>query len=120
VSDIEPTRPGLAQDDLQRSPEQDQARHRESSAHLQEAVNDVVSTCQGRSLDEAVEAVNEAVRQRGQPAQPHRWVDAVAMDAIAGRTYVVSQQALVDTGMDVPALDLLQQDTGRDRGNEPA
>jgi hypothetical protein len=42
------------------------------------------------------------------------------MDAIAGRTYVVSQQALDDAGVRVPALDILQEDTGRDRGNDPA
>jgi hypothetical protein len=71
-------------------------------------------------LDAAIEALNDALARHGQPPQPHRWVEAVAMDAIAGRTYVVSQQALDDAGVRVPALDILQEDTGRDRGNDPA
>jgi hypothetical protein len=120
MSDIEPTRPDLAEDDLQRSPEQDPDRHRKSSALLQESVAEVVATCQGRSLDEAIEALNDAVARRGQAPQPHRWVEAVAMDAIAGRTYVVNQRALDDTNLTVAAHDRLEQSSGRDRGKEPA
>jgi hypothetical protein len=120
VSDIPPTQPELAEDDLQRSPEQHPDRHRETSAALQEAVAEVVATCEGRSLDEAIEALNDAVARRGHSPQPHRWVEAVAMDAIAGRTYVVNQQALDDTDVRVPVHDRLQQTSGRDRGKEPA
>ena len=110
----------LPEDDLQRSPEQDAHHHRESSARLQEAVADVVASHQGRTLDEAIEAVNDAVARHGRPPQPDRWVEAVAMDAINGRTYVLTQQALTDTGVDVPALDAVQESAGRDRGQDPA
>ena len=120
VDQTQPGRPDLSEDDLQRSPEQDPDRHRHSSAVLQEAITAIVATCEGRSLEEAVHALEDALAQRGQPPQPPRWVEAVAMDAIAGRTYVVSQQALDDAGLRVPAHDLVEQSTGRDRGKDPA
>jgi hypothetical protein len=110
----------LAEDDLQRSPEQHPDEHRETSARLQEAVAEVVAGCQGQPLQVAIDALNDALARRGQPPQPHRWVEAVAMDAIAGRTYVVNQRALDDAGVDVPALDALQESGGRDRGQDPA
>jgi putative methionine-R-sulfoxide reductase with GAF domain len=120
VSDMHPPDPHLTEDDLQRSPEQDPDEHRRSSARLQEAVNEVVASCAGRSLDEAVSAMVEAVARRGQPPQPDRWVEAVATGAIAGRTYVVSQEALEDTGVELPALGVLGESAGRDRGQDPA
>jgi 8-oxo-dGTP pyrophosphatase MutT (NUDIX family) len=120
MTDLSPAAPELPEDDLQRSPEQDARHHRENSARLQDAVAEVVATHQGRSLDEAMEAVHEALARLGQPPQPERWVEAVAMDAINGRTYVVSQLALTDAGVDVPALDAIQDSTGRDRGQGPA
>jgi hypothetical protein len=122
VDDSHRQEPGLAEDDLQRSPEQDPAEHRVSSVRLQEAVNEVVATCAGRSFDEAVSAVVEAVARRGQPPQPDRWVEAVATGAIDGRTYVVSREALADTGVVLPALEALgeSESDGRDRGQDPA
>jgi hypothetical protein len=113
-------RPELAGDDLQRSPEQHPAEHRLSSARLQEAVNDVVARCEGRTLDEAIVALGEALARRGQPAQPQRWVEAVAASAIAGRTYVVSAEAVADTGTEVPARGVVEGSDGRDRGQDPA
>jgi hypothetical protein len=120
VNDIHSQRPELAEDHLQFSAEQDPGEHRMSSVRLQEAVNEVVATCQGRSLDEAVSAVLDAVARRGQPPQPHRWVEAVATGAIAGRTYVVSEEALADTGVELPALQVLEDSEGRERGKDPA
>jgi hypothetical protein len=120
VDEIPPGQPDLSQDDLQRSPEQDANRHRESSAALQQAVAEIVAKCGGWSLDAAMRALKDELATRGQPPQPPRWVEAVAMDAIAGRTYVVNQLALDDTGVKVPAHDLLEQTSGRDRGKDPA
>jgi hypothetical protein len=116
----QPGHPELAEDDLQRSPEQDPDHHRDSSAILQEAVVELVARAQGSSLETAISTFEEILADRGQPQQPPRWVEAVATDAIAGRTYVVNQQALDDTGVRVPAHDFLEESTGRDRGKEPA
>jgi hypothetical protein len=115
----EPRQPELAGDDLQRSPEQDPDHHRDSSAILQEAIVDLVARCEGSSLETAISTFEDTLAKRGQPQQPPRWVEAVATDAIAGRTYVVNQQALDDTGVRVPAHDFLEESTGRDRGQDP-
>ena len=49
-----------------------------------------------------------------------RQVEIVAAEAVLGRTYVVSQEALDDTGTHVPAHDALERTAGRGRGSGPA
>lgn len=120
VDQSQPERPDLSQDDLQRSPEQDPGAQRFSSAALQDAIAEVVAVSRGWALEEAIHAVEDALARRGQPPQPPRWVEAVAMGAISGRTYVVNEQALHDAGIEVPAHDAVQRSAGRDRGKDPA
>jgi hypothetical protein len=98
----------LSGHDLQRSPEQDPDHHRRSSALLQDAVSSLARRYEGASEAEATVALEAALADRGIPPQPARWVEAVVSAAVDGRVYVVNQQALEDTGTEVPALDAVQ------------
>jgi hypothetical protein len=99
----------LSGHDLQRSPEQDPGRHRRSSALLQDAVTALAHEYVGASEAEATEAFEAALADRGLPPQPERWVEAVVSAAVEGRVYVVNEQALADTGTEVPALNDVKQ-----------
>jgi hypothetical protein len=98
----------LSSQDLQRSPEQDPGRHRRSSALLQDAVTVLAHEYVGASEAEATAAFEAALADRGLPPQPERWVEAVVAAAVEGRVYVVNEQALTDTGTEVPALNDVQ------------
>jgi hypothetical protein len=98
----------LAGQGLQRSPEQDPEQHRRTSALLQDAVTSIAHRYAGASETEATEALAAALADRGLPPQPERWVEAVVSAAVAGRIYVVSEQAVADTGTHHPDLEAVQ------------
>jgi hypothetical protein len=102
--------PGRAADDqMQRSPEQDPATHRESSQVLQEEIAALVESHEGRLPSEALAEFERRLEARGVPPQPQRWMEAVAASAVEGRLYVVTEQALDDVGAHVEALDTLKE-----------
>lgn len=101
--------PGRATDDqMQRSPEQDPATHRESTQVLQEAIAALVASHQGRLPSEALAELGRRLEARGVPPQPQRWMEAVAASAVEGRLYVMNEQALSDVGVHVEALETLK------------
>jgi hypothetical protein len=95
--------------------------HEERLVALQRAVVEVANTSKGASIASTMERLTAAVTARGLSIPPHNWLEAVAHDAIGGRTYVLSAAALAEIGSAIPAMDAIQsgQLTGDVDGDRP-
>jgi len=82
----------------------DQESHRQHAAQRQAIIAETVRTHAGAPIDEIIEVLRERMTARGLQPPPGKWLDAVARDASAGRTYVESYEALADSGTDAPTL----------------
>ena len=82
----------------------DQETHRQHAAQRQEIIAKTVRTHAGAPIDDIIEVLRERMTARGLQPPPGKWLEAVARDASAGRTYVESYEALADSGTDVPSL----------------
>lgn len=97
----------------------DQESHRQHAAQRQEIIAETVRTHAGAPIDDIIEVLRERMTARGLQPPPGKWLEAVARDASAGRTYVESYEALADSGTDAPTL---HHDTSpdEDEGEETA
>lgn len=80
----------------------DQESHRQHAAQRQEVIAETVRTHAGAPIDDIIEVLRERMAARGLQPPPGKWLEAVARDASAGRTYVESSEALADSGTDTP------------------
>jgi hypothetical protein len=60
-----------------------------AKAQLQEIVTDLARYGPSRSADDLRRRLEAAIAEAGLPEQPARWVEAVAIEAAAGRTTVL-------------------------------
>jgi hypothetical protein len=84
----------------------DQDIHREHAAQRQAIIAEVVRTHAGEPIAELMELLQQRMADRGLQPPPGKWLEAVARDASAGRTYVESNEAMADSGTDIPSLRL--------------
>ncbi|MFL6100094.1 MAG: hypothetical protein ACJ71T_09095 [Actinomycetales bacterium] len=98
-----------------------QETRRARQALMQAVIEDLVLWAPGRTVAEASERLQAELMGRGLPPQPAKWVDAVASDAVAGRTYVVSEEAAADTDLDLRERNQLESGASLDQsGTERA
>jgi hypothetical protein len=95
--------------------------HEERMVALQQAVVDVAEASEGNSVEATMEHLAGAITARGLAVPPTNWLEAVAHDAVGGRTYVVSAAALDQVGVTLPAMDAIQSGdlTGDVNGDRP-
>lgn len=80
-------------------PEDDGAALRRTrNAQSQQAIRDILYESNGKSLEQVKRDLQRALTDRGMGPQPESWMDAVASDVAMGHIYVVSEQAMADTG----------------------
>jgi hypothetical protein len=84
--------------------EPDQDTHREHAAQRQAIIAEVVRTHAGEPIPQLMDLLQERMADRGLQPPPGKWLEAVARDASAGRTYVESNEAMADSGTDIPSL----------------
>ena len=82
----------------------DQDIHREHAAQRQAIIAEVVRTHAGEPIPQIMDLLQERMADRGLQPPPGKWLEAVARDASAGRTYVESNEAMADSGTDIPSL----------------
>jgi hypothetical protein len=82
----------------------DQESHRQHAAQRQQVIAETVRTHAGAPIDDIIEVLRERMTARGLQPPPGKWLEAVARDASAGRTYVESVEALADSGTDAATL----------------
>ena len=80
----------------------DQDTHREHAAQRQAIIAEVVRTHAGEPIPQIMDLLQERMADRGLQPPPGKWLEAVARDASAGRTYVESNEAMADSGTDDP------------------
>ena len=68
-----------------------------------------------------MDLLQERMADRGLQPPPGKWLEAVARDASAGRTYVESNEAMADSGTTIPSLRPEETRTGQqeDSGGGP-
>jgi hypothetical protein len=75
--------------------EADRTRHQRNQALMQEAIDAVGQTAQGRDVQTVTALLVEALAARGIHDQPPRWLDAVATELVAGGRYLEDASAAV-------------------------
>lgn len=75
---------------------------RERAALRQQAIRQILLGAKGQPVAQVRADLNAALTARGAAPQPDGWMEAVASDAALGRIYVVSEQAMSDTGDVLP------------------
>ena len=82
---------------------------------------EVASDSRGASVAVTVERLAAAITARGLAVPPPTWLEAVAHEAVGGRTYVMSAAALAEIGAAIPEMDAIQsgQLTGDANGDRP-
>ncbi len=75
---------------------------RERAALRQQAIREVLLGAEGQPVARVRADLQAALTARGAAPQPDGWIEAVASDAALGRIYVVSEQAMNDTGGELP------------------
>jgi hypothetical protein len=95
--------------------------HEERMVALQQAVVEVADASEGASVEATMEHLATAITAHGLGVPPTSWLEAVAHDAVGGRTYVVSAAALHEVGVALPAMDAIQSGhlTGDVNGDRP-
>ena len=82
----------------------DQDIHREHAAQRQAIIAEVVRTHAGEPIPQIMDLLQAQMADCGLQPPPGKWLEAVARDASAGRTYVESNEAMADSGTDIPSL----------------
>jgi hypothetical protein len=82
----------------------DQDIHREHAAQRQAIIAEVVRAHAGEPIPQLMDLLQERMADRGLQPPPGKWLEAVARDASAGRTYVESNEAMADSGTNIPSL----------------
>jgi hypothetical protein len=83
--------------DLASMDEADLTRHQRNQALMQEAIDAVGQTAEGRNVETVTALLVEALAARGIHDQPPRWLDAVASELVAGGRYLEdASSAVVD------------------------
>jgi hypothetical protein len=95
--------------------------HEERMVALQQAVVEVADASEGASVETTMGHLAAAITARGLAVPPTSWLEAVAYEAVGGRTYVVSAAALEQVGVTLPAMDAIQHGdlTGDVNGDRP-
>jgi hypothetical protein len=75
---------------------------------LQQAVVEVAEASEGAPVEATMGRLAAAITARGLSVPPTSWLEAVAHEAVGGRTYVVSAAALDQVGLALPAMDAIQ------------
>jgi len=102
------------------APEIGAAARRRREARRQQAIRDVLPVSPGLAVRQIKSVLREALAIRGVGPQPEAWLAAVASDAALGNVYVVSEQAMADTGDVLPrATDEGDRTGGNGRDVEP-
>jgi hypothetical protein len=99
----------------------DQDTHEERMVALQQAVVEVAAASEGASVEATIGLLAAAITARGLAVPPTSWLEAVAYEAVGGRTYVVSAAAWDRVGVALPAMDVIQNGdlTGEVNGDRP-
>lgn len=84
------------------APEIGAAGRRDREARRQQAIRDVLAVSAGLPLGEITAELRRALALHGVGPQPEAWLDAVGSDVALGNIYVVSEQAMADTGSVLP------------------
>jgi hypothetical protein len=103
------------------APIEHEETHEERLVALQRAVIEVAEANKGASVAATMERLTAAITEQGLDVPPPSWLEAVAHDAVGGRTYVVSAAAWDEVGTALPAMEALQsgQLTGDAHGDRP-
>src|SRR3954447_1365316 len=81
----------------------------EGARRLQAVIDSVARRSLGRPLDETVRLLRDRLSDAGLAAPPPSWVDAVAREAVSGRSYIVATDAQL-LGLDeTPGARALQE-----------
>ena len=81
----------------------DLERERRLRAALrQSVVAEVAGRGRGRATSDLVRDLQSELARRGLPPEPRPWLRAVASDAAMGHLYVISEQAVLDAGLEMP------------------
>ena len=97
----------------------DQDIHREHAAQRQAIIAEVVRAHAGEPIPQLMDLLRERMADRGLQPPPGKWLEAVARDASAGRTYVESNEAMADSGTDIPSLRPASEEQQEDSGGGP-
>ena len=97
------------------APEIGAAGRRRREARRQQAIRDVLPVSPGLTVPQITAVLRQALATRGVGPQPEAWLDAVASDAALGNIYVVSEQAMADTGAVLPRA---TERRGKDREHD--
>jgi hypothetical protein len=97
----------------------DQDIHREHAAQRQAIIAEVVRDHAGEPIPQLMDLLQERMADRGLQPPPGKWLEAVARDASAGRTYVESNEAMADSGTNIPSLQPGNERTQEDSGGGP-
>jgi hypothetical protein len=97
----------------------DQDIHREHAAQRQAIIAEVVRDHAGEPIPQLMDLLQERMADRGLQPPPGKWLEAVARDASAGRTYVESNEAMADSGTDIPSLRPGSEEQQEDSGGGP-
>jgi hypothetical protein len=95
--------------------EETQEQHRARQTLIQTVIADLVQWAPGHPVAEVSDRLAAELMGRGLPPQPASWVDAVAHEAVAGRTYVVSEEAAADVGLELPQRDQIESGAALDQ-----
>ena len=88
----------------------DQDTHRERAAQRQAIIAEVVRTHAGEPIPQIMDLLQERMADCGLQPPPGKWLEAVARDASAGRTYVESNEAMADSGTGDPLAATRERD----------
>ncbi len=75
----------------------------ERSLTLQHVIDDLVATGPNHTVEELAARLVATLRERGLPAMPQAWIEAVAESAAAGNPYVVSRVTAEHEDVPAPA-----------------
>ena len=94
--------------------------HRDKQAVLQRIVADVARQMPNGTVPELMDAITAGALASGLQPPPEKWLRDVATSAVAGDVYVLSEEAVRDADVDVPALEKSQRQApvGRE-GDQP-
>jgi hypothetical protein len=95
----------------------EQEEHRQRQARLQQIVAEVTERMEGRSVEEAMDALLAGAVASGLEPPSETWLRNVATSAVGGHVYVLSQEAVDDIDLEVPDLRTTQE-TAQKRGGD--
>ncbi len=81
--------------------------HLDRQTVMQQVVNEVAASSEGASVATTMDRLLTGMVTRGLEPPPASWLEAVAHDAVAGRVYVVSEEAVAQAGLEPAAQEAM-------------